>query len=92
MQKGMEIYPRAAVERAMKVQEVILRRFAEISRQTGVVLSVMYHSRLTRKLVTSCLGFSFCVRVSGPPALELEDLFVPVGKVVLIEFGSSPTS
>jgi hypothetical protein len=33
--------------------------------------------------LTSCLGFSFCVRVAGPPPLE--DLFVPVGKVVLIE-------
>ena len=33
--------------------------------------------------LTSCLGFSFCVRVTGPPPLE--DLLVPVGKVVLIE-------
>jgi hypothetical protein len=33
--------------------------------------------------LTSCLGFSFCVRVAEPPPLE--DLFVPVGKVVLIE-------
>ena len=33
--------------------------------------------------LTSCLGFSFCVRLTGPPPLE--DLFVPVGKVVLIE-------
>jgi len=32
---------------------------------------------------TSCLGFSFCVLVTGPPPLE--DLLVPVGKVVLIE-------
>ena len=34
--------------------------------------------------LTSCLGFSFCVHVAGPPPLE--DLLVPVGKVVLIEF------
>ena len=34
--------------------------------------------------LTSCLGFSFCVRIIAPPPLE--DLFVPVGKVVLIEF------
>jgi hypothetical protein len=33
--------------------------------------------------LTSCLGFSFCVRVTGPPPLE--DSWVPVGKVVLIE-------
>jgi hypothetical protein len=33
--------------------------------------------------LTSCLAFSFCVRVIGPPPLE--DLFVPVGKVALIE-------
>jgi hypothetical protein len=33
--------------------------------------------------LTSCLGFSFSVRVSGPPPLE--DLFIPIGKVVLIE-------
>ncbi len=33
--------------------------------------------------LTSCLGFAFLVRVSGPPPLE--DLFIPMGKVVLIE-------
>lgn len=34
--------------------------------------------------LTSCLGFSFCVRVVGPPPLA--DSLVPVGKVVLIEY------
>ena len=33
--------------------------------------------------LTSCLGFSFCVLVIGPPPQE--DLLIPVGKVVLIE-------
>lgn len=33
--------------------------------------------------LTSCLGFSFCVCVTGPPPMQ--DLLVPVGKVVLIE-------
>jgi hypothetical protein len=33
--------------------------------------------------LTSCLAFSFCVHVIGPPPLE--DSLVPVGKAVLIE-------
>jgi hypothetical protein len=34
--------------------------------------------------LTSCLGFSFFVRVTGPPPLE--DLLILIGKVVLIEY------
>jgi hypothetical protein len=34
-------------------------------------------------VATSCLVFSFCVLLTGPPPLQ--DLLLPVGKVALIE-------
>ena len=55
------------------------REYSETEEYKGWISTVS-----DSKELTSCLGFSFCVRVSGPPPLE--DLFVPVGRVVLIEF------
>jgi hypothetical protein len=56
------------------------REYSETEEYKGWISTVSDSEALT-----SCLGFSFCVRVSGPPPLRLEDLFLPVGKVVLIE-------
>src|SRR3984957_16459598 len=54
------------------------REYSETKEYKGWISTLSDSEKLT-----SCLGFSFCVSVSGPPPLE--DLFVPVGKVVLIE-------
>ncbi len=61
------------------------REYSETEEYKGWISTVSDSEELT-----SCLGFSFCVRVIAPPPLE--DLFVPVGRVVLIEFASSPPS
>jgi hypothetical protein len=55
------------------------REYSETEEYKGWIATVSDSEALT-----SCLGFSFCVRVIAPPPLE--DLFVPVGRVVLIEF------
>ena len=55
------------------------REYSETEEYKGWISTVSDSEELT-----SCLGFSFCVRVSVPPPLE--DLFVPVGRFVLIEF------
>lgn len=55
------------------------REYSETEEYKGWISTVS-----DSKELTSCLGFSFCVRVSGPPPRE--DLLVPVGRVVLIEF------
>jgi hypothetical protein len=54
------------------------REYSETEEYKGWISTLSDSEKLT-----SCLGFSFCVRVTGPPPLE--DLWVPVGKVVLIE-------
>jgi hypothetical protein len=54
------------------------REYSETEEYKGWISTVSDSEKLT-----SCLGFSFCVRFTGPPPLE--DLLVPVGKVVLIE-------
>jgi hypothetical protein len=55
------------------------REYSETEEYKGWISTVSNSEELT-----SCLRFSFCVRVSGAPPLE--DLLVPVGIVVLIEF------
>jgi len=54
------------------------REYSETEEYKGWIATLSDSEKLT-----SCLGFSFCVLVSGPPPLE--DLWVPVGRVVLIE-------
>ena len=54
------------------------REYTETEEYKGWISTVSDSEKLT-----SCLGFSFCVRVVGPPPLEVS--LVPVGKVVLIE-------
>jgi hypothetical protein len=54
------------------------REYSETEEYKGWISTVSDSEKLT-----SCLGFSFCARFTGPPPLE--DLLVPVGKVVLIE-------
>ena len=54
------------------------REYTETEEYKGWISTVSDSEKLT-----SCLGFSFCVRVIGPPPLEVS--LVPVGKVVLIE-------
>ena len=54
------------------------REYSETEEYKGWISTISDPEKLT-----SCLGFSFCVLVSGPPPLE--DLWVPVGRVVLIE-------
>jgi hypothetical protein len=56
------------------------REYSETEEYKGWISTVSDSEKLT-----SCLGFSFCVHVTGPPPLE--DSLVPVGKVVLIEYG-----
>jgi hypothetical protein len=54
------------------------REYSETEEYKGWISTLSDSEKLT-----SCLGFSFCVLVTGPPPLE--DLLIPVGKVVLIE-------
>jgi hypothetical protein len=54
------------------------REYSETEEYKGWISTLSDPEKLT-----SCLGFSFCVRVAGPPPLE--DLLVPVGKAALIE-------
>jgi hypothetical protein len=54
------------------------REFSETEEYKGWISTVSDPEK-----PTSCLGFSFSVLVTGPPALE--DLLIPIGKVVLIE-------